>query len=54
MYMMLGTSYTLPSCNGGKVECTGTTLNPYCRYYGDGTGNGNNDTPQNQCLQYNK
>ncbi|MGB0895223.1 MAG: hypothetical protein ACPGUD_12515 [Parashewanella sp.] len=52
MNMVWGTSVTLPSCDGGKITCTGTTLNPACRYYDDGTGNP--DTPQNQCLYYNK
>ncbi|RLV59412.1 hypothetical protein D5018_12325 [Parashewanella curva] len=51
MYMMLGTSVTLPSCNQGKIVCTGTTFGPDCHYVGDGSGN--NGTPQNQCLQYN-
>ncbi|RLV60100.1 hypothetical protein D5018_08765 [Parashewanella curva] len=50
MYMMLGTSVSLPSCDGGKIICTGTTLNPECHYYGDGTKNG---SPQNQCLRFN-
>ncbi|RLV60102.1 hypothetical protein D5018_08775 [Parashewanella curva] len=49
--MVAGTSVSMPSCNGGKIVCTGTTLNPYCRYEGDGTDDPS--SPQNQCLQFN-
>ncbi|RLV59413.1 hypothetical protein D5018_12330 [Parashewanella curva] len=48
MHMILGTSVTLHSCDGGKIICTGTTLNPYCRYYGT-----DHPSKQNQCLMYN-
>ncbi|RLV59414.1 hypothetical protein D5018_12335 [Parashewanella curva] len=51
MYMMAGTSVQLPSCDGGKIVCTGTTLTPSCKYVGDGTNNLGD--AQNHCLQYN-
>ncbi|RLV60103.1 hypothetical protein D5018_08780 [Parashewanella curva] len=51
MNMILGTSVVLPSCDGGKVICTGTTLNPSCQYVGDGTDD--KLSSQNLCLKYN-
>ncbi|RLV60101.1 hypothetical protein D5018_08770 [Parashewanella curva] len=50
--MVAGTSVTLPSCDGGVIVCTGTTLNPYCRYEGDGTDN--QSSQQNQCMENNQ
>ncbi|RLV60099.1 hypothetical protein D5018_08760 [Parashewanella curva] len=50
--MVAGLSVIMPSCDGGKIECTGTTLNPSCKYISDGSNDTN--SPQNQCLVYNK
>ncbi|MGB0894716.1 MAG: hypothetical protein ACPGUD_09940 [Parashewanella sp.] len=52
MYMMAGSSESLPSCDKGKISCTGSTLIHSCQYYADDTGNP--ATAQNQCLKYNK
>ncbi len=49
-YIIAGYTRVLPSCDGGKIACTQATVNPYCRYYSDGTHAQN---AQNQCASDN-